>query len=81
MLKVKHERTCDCVVAGYRVHKDGNGLGSLLLGLYDDDGVLHHVGVASAMAAPLRDRAARRGRSRCARTRSRIIRGATGPRR
>ena len=54
MLKVKHERTCDCVVAGYRMHKDGNGLGSLLLGLYDDDNVLHHVGVASAMAAPLR---------------------------
>ena len=38
MLKVKHERTCDCVVAGFRVHKDGNGVGSLLLGLYDDDG-------------------------------------------
>ena len=54
MLKVKHERTCDCVVAGYRMHKDGNGLGSLLLGLYDDDDVLHHVGVASAMAAPRR---------------------------
>jgi ATP-dependent DNA ligase len=54
MLKVKHERTCDCVVAGYRVHKDGNGVGSFLLGLYDDDGVLHHVGVASAMAAKLR---------------------------
>jgi ATP-dependent DNA ligase len=54
MLKVKHERSCDCVVAGYRVHKDGNGVGSFLLGLYDDDGVLHHVGVASAMAAKLR---------------------------
>src|SRR6185437_3774055 len=54
MLKVKHERTCDCVVAGFRVHKDGNGIGSFLLGLYDDDGVLHHVGVASAMAAKLR---------------------------
>ena len=54
MLKVKHERTCDCVVAGFRVHKDGNGVGSFLLGLYDDDGVLHHVGVASAMAAKLR---------------------------
>ena len=38
MLKVKHERTCDCVIAGYRMHKDGKGLGSLLLGLYDDDG-------------------------------------------
>jgi ATP-dependent DNA ligase len=54
MLKVKHERTCDCVVAGFRVHKDGNGVGSFLLGLYDDEGVLHHVGVASAMAAALR---------------------------
>jgi ATP-dependent DNA ligase len=54
MLKVKHERTCDCVVAGFRVHKDGNGVGSLLLGLYDDDGTLHHVGVASGMAAKLR---------------------------
>lgn len=54
MLKVKHERTADCVVAGYRIHKDGNGVGSLLLGLYDDDGVLHHVGVASSMAAPAR---------------------------
>ena len=54
MLKVKHERTCDCVVAGYRMHKDGNGVGSLLVGLYDDEHVLHHVGVVSAMAAPLR---------------------------
>src|SRR4051812_13368868 len=56
MLKLKHERTCDCVVAGYRLHKDGEGLGSLLLGLYDDDKVLHHVGVASSLAAPLRKR-------------------------
>jgi ATP-dependent DNA ligase len=54
LIKVKHERTCDCVVAGYRLHKDGNGVGSLLLGLYDDDGELHHVGVASGMAAKLR---------------------------
>jgi ATP-dependent DNA ligase len=51
MLKVKHERTCDCAVAGYRLHKDGAGVGSLLLGLYDDAGVLHHVGVASSLAA------------------------------
>ena len=79
MMKVKHERTCDCVVAGYRVHKDGNGVGSFLLGLYDDDGALHHVGVASGMAAKLRTRAARRRRSRCARTRSTTIRGGTGP--
>jgi ATP-dependent DNA ligase len=54
MLKVKHERTVDCVVAGFRVHKDGNGVGSLLAGLYDDDGDLHHVGVVSGMAAKLR---------------------------
>jgi ATP-dependent DNA ligase len=54
MVKVKHERTCDCVVAGFRVHKDGNGVGSLLCGLYDDEGSLHHVGVASGMAAKLR---------------------------
>jgi ATP-dependent DNA ligase len=54
MLKVKHERTADCVCAGFRVHKDGKGVGSLLCGLYDNDGVLHHVGVASAMAAPVR---------------------------
>ena len=38
MIKVKHERTADCAVAGYRVHKDGDGVGSLLLGLYDDEG-------------------------------------------
>jgi ATP-dependent DNA ligase len=50
MLKVKHERECDCVVAGFRWHKRGNGtaVGSLLLGLYDDAGVLHHVGVAAS---------------------------------
>jgi ATP-dependent DNA ligase len=53
-LKVKHLRTADCVVAGFRVHKDGKGVGSLLLGLYDDDGTLHHVGVASSFAAKLR---------------------------
>ncbi len=54
LLKVKHERTCDCVVAGYRVHKDGAGVGSLLLGLHDDDGRLHHVGVASSLDASTR---------------------------
>ncbi|WP_208720136.1 ATP-dependent DNA ligase [Amycolatopsis circi] len=51
MLKVKHERTADCVVAGFRWHKDGKGVGSLLLGLYDDEGSLHHVGVASSFTA------------------------------
>lgn len=53
-LKVKHLRTADCVVAGFRPHKDGQGVGSLLLGLYDDDGRLHHVGVASSFAASRR---------------------------
>jgi ATP-dependent DNA ligase len=54
MLKVKHLRTADCVVGGFRFHKDGEGVGSLLLGLYDDDGVLHHVGVASSFSAEAR---------------------------
>ncbi|MET0903913.1 MAG: ATP-dependent DNA ligase [Acidimicrobiales bacterium] len=54
MTKVKHERTADCVVAGFRWHKDGNGVGSLLLGLFDDDGNLHHVGVASSFSAARR---------------------------
>lgn len=49
MTKIKHERTADCVVAGYRTHKSGDDLvGSLLLGLYADDGVLHSVGVIGA---------------------------------
>jgi ATP-dependent DNA ligase len=50
MLKVKHERTADCVVAGFRWHKDGGIVGSLQLGLYDKEGVLHHVGVASGFS-------------------------------
>lgn len=50
-LKVKHQRTADVVVAGYRTHKTGDGVGSLLLGLYDDDGTLHHVGVAASFKA------------------------------
>ena len=50
MVKVKHTRTADCVVAGFRWHKNGPGrmVGSLLLGLYDDGGRLHHVGVTSS---------------------------------
>ena len=48
MLKVKHERTADCVVAGFRWHKSGGVIGSMLLGLYDDNGTLHHVGVTAA---------------------------------
>jgi ATP-dependent DNA ligase len=70
MLKIKHERECDCVVAGFRWHKQGRGtaLGSLLLGLYDDDGDLQHVGVCASFTnekrrelveflAPYRERA------------------------
>jgi ATP-dependent DNA ligase len=50
MFKVKHERECDCVVAGFRWHKSGLGtaVGSLLLGLYDDEGALQHVGVCAS---------------------------------
>ncbi len=54
MVKVKHERTADCAVAGYRVHKDGKGVGSLLLGLNDTDGRLHHVGVAAGFTVAFR---------------------------
>ncbi|MGX2993600.1 ATP-dependent DNA ligase [Streptomyces sp. JNUCC 64] len=48
MFKIKHERTADVVVAGYRFHKSGPVIGSLLLGLYDDRGALQHVGVCAA---------------------------------
>jgi ATP-dependent DNA ligase len=54
MVKVKHQRTIDCVVGGYRIHKSGEGVGSLLLGLYDDDGVLRHVGAAGAFSTAAR---------------------------
>jgi ATP-dependent DNA ligase len=70
MIKVKHARTADCVVAGFRWHKAGKDrlVGSLLLGLYDERGALHHVGVTSSFTmaaranlaqelAPLRERA------------------------
>ncbi len=52
MFKVKHKRTADCVVAGFRWHKNGPGteVGSLMLGLYDQAGVLHSVGVASSFS-------------------------------
>ncbi len=50
MLKIKHHRTADAVVLGYRVHKSGQGVGSLLLGLYDDGGELRGVGGASAFS-------------------------------
>ena len=56
MIKVKHARTADCVVAGFRWHKRGPGqlVGSLLLGLYDDEGALHHVGVTSSFSMAVR---------------------------
>jgi ATP-dependent DNA ligase len=70
MLKIKHERTADCVVAGFRWHKNGPGthVGSLLLGLFDDAGTLHHVGITASFTwerraalveelAPLREHA------------------------
>jgi ATP-dependent DNA ligase len=55
MFKIKHERTADVVVAGYRLHKSGPVVGSLLLGLYDDGGTLQHVGVSAAF--PMKQRA------------------------
>ena len=51
MVKVKHHRTADCVVGGYRVERKGDGVGSLLLGLYDDAGTLQYVGHTSAFRA------------------------------
>jgi ATP-dependent DNA ligase len=56
MLKVKHERDCDCVVAGFRWHKKGDRtlVGSLLLGLYDDGGTLQHVGVCASFSTKKR---------------------------
>jgi ATP-dependent DNA ligase len=56
MLKVKHERDCDCVVAGFRWHKEGEGtsVGSLLLGLYNHAGALQHVGVCASFTAQKR---------------------------
>ena len=55
MFKIKHERTADCVVAGYRWHKTGRVVGSLLLGLYNRDGALQHVGVTASF--PMKRRA------------------------
>lgn len=57
MYKIKHQRTADCVVAGYRLHKSGDdAVGSLLLGLYDEDGALASVGVIGAFAMATRRR-------------------------
>jgi ATP-dependent DNA ligase len=56
MFKIKHSRTADCVVAGFRWHKNGQGtlVGSLLLGLFDDEGKLQHVGVTSSFTVQKR---------------------------
>ena len=56
MFKIKHARTADCVVAGFRWHKSGPVVGSLLLGLYSEDGALQHVGVSASF--PMARRAA-----------------------
>jgi ATP-dependent DNA ligase len=60
MLKIKHVRSADCVVAGFRWHKQGPNelVGSLLLGLYDAEGTLHHVGVTSSFTMAARRRLA-----------------------
>jgi ATP-dependent DNA ligase len=50
MVKIKHRRTVDCVVGGYRLHKDGRRIGSLLLGLYNPDGELHFIGHCSSFS-------------------------------
>jgi len=52
--KLKHVRSADCVVAGYRIHKSGDGVGSLILGLYSPEGQLWHVGVAASFTAKKR---------------------------
>jgi ATP-dependent DNA ligase len=61
MIKVKHARTADCVVAGFRWHKNGvdTRVGSLLLGLYDKKGVLQHVGVTSSFTVAVREQLVR----------------------
>jgi ATP-dependent DNA ligase len=51
MVKLKHKRTADCVVGGYRLGKDGTGIGSLLLGVFDDNGNLHYIGHTSSFKA------------------------------
>ncbi|WP_336645857.1 ATP-dependent DNA ligase [Microbacterium sp. USHLN186] len=56
LLKIKHARTADVVALGYRVHKSGSGVGSLLVGLYDDAGVLHQVGGVAAWTDAMRRR-------------------------
>jgi ATP-dependent DNA ligase len=60
MLKVKRLRTADCVVGGFRYESGGKLVGSLLLGLYDENGLLHHVGFTSAIAAAAKPELTRR---------------------
>jgi ATP-dependent DNA ligase len=55
MIKIKHVRTADCALAGFRWHKSGHdAIGSLLLGLYDERGALHHVGITSSFTMAMR---------------------------
>lgn len=54
LVKVKHQRTAECAVAGFRIHKDGRGVGSLLLGLYDEQGNMGSVGVAASFSVQRR---------------------------
>jgi hypothetical protein len=79
MIKVKHARTADCVVAGFRWHKAGKNelVGSLLLGLYDADGRLHHVGVTSSFTMARR-KGSRRSWRRRSNARWTSIRGVVG---
>jgi ATP-dependent DNA ligase len=61
MIKVKHERTAECVVAGFRWYKGGRGklVGSMLLGLFDDEGKLHHVGICASFKRERREELAK----------------------
>ena len=54
LVKVKHQRTAECAVGGFRIHKDGHGVGSLLLGLYDEDDNMGSVGVAASFSVQRR---------------------------
>jgi len=80
MLKIKHERDCDCVVAGFRWHKKGEGtlVGSLLLGLFDDSGALEHVGVCASFTQENRRQLVEH-LGPIARTRSSTTLGSCGP--
>ena len=81
MIKIKHARTADCVVAGFRWHKNGKNelVGSLLLGLYDDRGRLHHVGRDVRVHDGPPSRIGARSSNRFESTPSTDIRGASGP--